>query len=144
MLKNLKLLDLSANCILEVPNVKELPSSLISLDLRLNPCVENTSKWQDISQNLFKNFLKKLNGDSLKKFSGGEHDDDEMEIESHDVGLSSEEENESETFETMRKKVIERSKLRQKNDISYLETISQERKLRLDEARRSVTANFKS
>jgi len=139
MLSNLKFLDLSHNCIADL-DVKELPTGLVSLDLRDNPCLEDGEKWQ-LTLLKLNVLLKSLNGESLVR--GLSEELSEMDLgRNHEPG-SGEEEN-HETFETMREKVVERSKLRQKEDIGYLEKISQERKLRLDEARRSITANFKS
>ncbi len=139
MLSNLKFLDVSHNCINDL-DFKELPSCLVSLDLRENPCTEDRDKWQMISLKL-NALLKSLNGESLEK--GLSDDMSDMKLSRKEVSISGEQE-EKETFETMREKVVERSKLRQKEDIDYLEKISKERKLRLDEARRSITVNFKS
>lgn len=132
MLKNLKFLDLSENLIPDIPNVNELPSNLVSLDLRDNPCVANQEIWCAILENL-KGFIKNLNGEFLRE---SEEDNEENESKNGN--------DESESFVTMREKVLERSKLRQKSDVSYLENISKERKVLLEEARRSITANFNS
>ena len=111
--------------------------------MRENPCLEDGEKWQ-LTLLKLNVLLKSLNGESLLR--GLSEGLSEMDLggagEKQEPG-SGEEENHV-TFETMREKVVERSKLRQKEDIGYLEKISQERKLRLDEARRSITANFKS
>jgi len=142
MLSNLKFLDLSHNCIADF-DVKELPAGLVSLDLRENPCLEDGEKWQ-LTLLKLNVLLKSLNGESLVRgLSEGMSEMDLGEAgEKQEPGTGGKENDE--TFETMREKVVERSKLRQKEDIGYLEKISQERKLRLDEARRSITANFKS
>jgi hypothetical protein len=47
------------------------------------------------------------------------------------------------SFELMREKIVGRSRMRQENDIAYMEKISRERKMRLDEARQSISDNFK-
>ncbi len=138
MLHNLRMLDLSNNLIEDIPDPKELPKYLISLDLRENQCVldENwSSRINEIKRHLTD--LNQLNGGFLNRMAESmttvslDIDDEEMDF------------TDEESFRRMREKIVERSKLRQKSDIVFLDDLSKERRLRLDEARRSITDNFK-
>lgn len=136
MLHSLRMLDLSNNLIEDIPNPKELPKYLVSLDLRGNKCVSGNS-WPSLSNQIRELLadLNQLNGGFLNRvsesMSSASFGDDEVNA------------NEEESFKKMREMIVERSKLRQKRDVVFLDDLSKERRQQLDEARRSISDNFK-
>lgn len=143
MLNQLVLLDLSYNQIEDLPKMTELPFNLAALDLRNNPCVSG-DRWPAIVNDLKSN-LKRLNQLNGSYLNGVSDQFAKMELSSEEQQdcEDSEKENGQDSFEMMREKVVQRSKLRQESDIAYMEKISKERKIRLDEARQSISENFK-
>ena len=137
MLENLKLLDLSSNLIEEVANVNELPKNLISLDLRDNACLLGKS-WTETSAQIHSHLkhLSQFNGQSRYETN---------ETLSGPISASEPVEEFTESaFEKRREQIVARSRQRQKNDIEYIDRISQQRRIQLDEARRSISDHFKN
>jgi hypothetical protein len=129
-LKNLKLLDLSFNLI-ESIDVRELPISLIFVDLRENLFFKNSlwyvNNYEEILQNYLVN-LKQLNGKDLMDF-----DKDENKVNA--------EEN-VQNMEDLQKRIIERSLQRQKKDILDFENIWQKKKSSLQHLKESMDQKF--
>ena len=130
-LDNLKLLDLSFNLIDDF-DVKELPRSLSFLDLRGNDCITNKS-WESLSYiNQLRDHLPRLcqlNGEDF--------------VEESDTSTSEEFVEEIDgKMEKLRDEIVDRSKQRRKNDEINLNKISQQRKIKLDEIRQSMSDNL--
>lgn len=145
-LKQLKLLDLSYNLIDDI-DVKELPKSIIFLDLRENECL--TGPRQTWLKKSFKSLLtnhlsnlKQLNGKDILLNSDDE--EKEQQIDEREDDIEEEDSREQlDTFQMLSERIIERSKQRQSNDAICFDEISQQRKIRMDEARQSIDKNLK-
>jgi hypothetical protein len=142
-LTQLKLLDLSHNLINEI-NVKELPKNLSFLDLRENECLTGSNQtWIKYNySDLIKNYLrdlKQLNGEHLEATDTSDNDDDD------DENASNTDENNTtlDTFQTLSERIVERSKQRQVKDASKMDEISEQRKIRIEQARQSIDQNIK-
>ena len=141
-LKQLKLLDLSYNLIDEF-DVKQLPKSLVFLDLRENECLTGPNQtWSKLNYtNLIRNYLvdlKQLNGEDLMESSDEDDNENIEETNQQDPFLQ------IESFKMLSERIIERSKQRQINDAVNMNEISQQRKIRMEEARQSIDKNLKS
>jgi hypothetical protein len=142
-LTQLKLLDLSHNLINEI-NVKELPKNLSFLDLRENECLTGSNQtwikynYSDLIKNYLKD-LKQLNGEHLEATDTSDDDDDD------DENASNTDENNTtlDTFQTLSERIVERSKQRQVKDASKMDEISEQRKIRIEQARQSIDQNIK-
>lgn len=140
-LTQLKLLDLSHNLINEI-NIKELPKNLSFLDLRENECLTGSNQtwikynYSDLIKNYLNN-LKQLNGEHLEATDTSDDDDDEN-------GSNTDENNTTlDTFQTLSERIVERSKQRQVKDAFKMDEISEQRKIRIEQARQSIDQNLK-
>ncbi len=129
-LKKLKLLDLSSNLI-ESIDVRELPLSIIFLDLRENAFFKNAlwyvNNYEEMLQNYLVN-LKQLNGKDLL-----DELDENKDFPEENVG----------NMEDLQKRIIERSLQRQKKDISDFDNIWQKKKLNLQKLKESTDEKFR-
>jgi hypothetical protein len=127
-LRKLKLLDLSSNRIEDL-DVKQLPPSLVFLDLSDNEFFKN-NKWQacnyesQLKQHL-KN-LRQLNGQEAYRNALSEPQLTER-TESRIDSLFN-----VDTLESIKDRILDRSKQRQRKDIQDLDKLWQQRKVKLD------------
>jgi hypothetical protein len=130
-LKKLKLLDLSSNLI-ESIDVRELPLSIIFLDLRENTFLKNAlwyvNNYEEMLQKYLVN-LKQLNGKDLID----ELIDENKDFPEENIG----------NMEDLQKRIIERSLQRQKKDISDFDNIWQKKKLNLQKIKESTDEKFR-
>ena len=132
---NLKMLDLSFNLI-DSLDVKQLPKSLMFLDLRENDQLTgNENIWNDYSYKI-QNYLVNLcilNGEELND------DEEEEDVDEEKNGSIEDRINEkTNEIESLQKQIIERSLERQQNDKTNLDKISLQRKSNLDEIKNSI------
>jgi len=129
-LKKLKLLDLSFNLI-ESIDVRELPLSIIFLDLRENLFFKNAlwyvNNYEEVLENYLVN-LKQLNGKDLTDFDN----DDNKAYPGEDI----------ENMEHLQKRILERSLQRQKKDVLDFENIWQKKKTSLQQIKDSMDQKF--
>ena len=130
-LKRLKLLDLSHNLIDKI-DVYELPKSLSFLDLRENECFKSQSWYANNYEEKLLNYLvelKQLNGEDF-------FDEAEALRPTHDY------EKEFDNIDSIKKGIVERSELRQKNDVLDFDKLWAQKKAKLDILQKSLNENF--
>jgi len=127
-LQKLKLLDLSSNLIDDL-DVKQLPQSLVFLDLRDNEFFRN-NKWQTCNyENQLKQHLsnlRQLNGQETYRNALSDSQPNDR-TESRIENLFS-----VDTLESVKDRILDRSKQRQRKDVQDLDKLWQQRKVKLD------------
>ena len=132
-LKRLKLLDLSYNLIDKI-DIYELPKSLSFLDLRENECFKSQSWYANNYEEKLLNYLvelKQLNGEDF-------FDEAEALRPTHDY------EKEFDNIDLIKKGIVDRSELRQKNDVLDFDKLWAQKKAKLDILQKSLNENFNS